>query len=374
MIKLPYGIRNNKLLHIDEVENGLACNCVCSCCGTQLSAKKGDKNAHHFAHYKSVECQYAVETAVHLAAKEILSKEKSFLIPEYLIDIEYVLNEDGISFENIYINKGNKFLSVLKETHLNITNVKLEKRINDFVPDIIIEFEEGQLYEENQLIIEIAVTHFIDKEKREKIRNTGISTIEIDLNDFKKSFNIDTLKDILLNQVNNKKWIFSKSVFEKYDGIKKLITENNSKENDKFIEHHRKIEEKYQRDKEEREKQKIEKEQKKIEELNSYKADRSLMIFVRNSSGQVFKCPKKPEIFKDLKTRSFYQHDIVRKIIDSGDWNGTIYGRPPNGSYIFFNQKEEIVYKPNVDRVNQTENGIPNKKWSNFHRPLSCIF
>lgn len=40
---LLYGIRNNKLVHISEVEKGIKCDCTCPACKGRLIAKKGIK-------------------------------------------------------------------------------------------------------------------------------------------------------------------------------------------------------------------------------------------------------------------------------------------------------------------------------------------
>ncbi len=62
---------SNKLKHIDAVENGMACGCVCPCCKERLMAKNGGtKRMHHFAHASGVDCEGAYETMLHLLAKE----------------------------------------------------------------------------------------------------------------------------------------------------------------------------------------------------------------------------------------------------------------------------------------------------------------
>lgn len=65
-----------RLVHIDGVPSGLACNCVCPGCGRQMVAKKGSVQAHHFAHYAQQDgrtCMSAGETALHKLAKRVLN-------------------------------------------------------------------------------------------------------------------------------------------------------------------------------------------------------------------------------------------------------------------------------------------------------------
>ena len=71
--QITYGLHSGDLVHITEVERGLACGCICPCCENQLIARKGPIVAHHFAH-AGENCEGGAETALHLAAKEILSQ------------------------------------------------------------------------------------------------------------------------------------------------------------------------------------------------------------------------------------------------------------------------------------------------------------
>ena len=52
MPKIDYAIdASGKLVHVDDVPNGLKCGCHCPCCNERLEAKNaGKRNIHHFAH------------------------------------------------------------------------------------------------------------------------------------------------------------------------------------------------------------------------------------------------------------------------------------------------------------------------------------
>ena len=90
VVKLPYGLRqegeSERLVHISEIipsESGLRCRCVCPSCGVRLQAKlpKTRKDfTPRFAHHRGDECEYAVETALHLKAKEIIEEDKQLYL------------------------------------------------------------------------------------------------------------------------------------------------------------------------------------------------------------------------------------------------------------------------------------------------------
>lgn len=146
---LTYALQNNKLVSINEVENGINCNCVCPDCKSPLIAKNNEKNikAFHFAH-TNIECEGAYESAIHLLAKKILLEKKEIFTPHY-----YGINKNGY-FDSIFI-KGQliKFEEVRTEVDIRIEDICIR-------PDIIGYIKEKEVY------IEFANTHFIDIEKK----------------------------------------------------------------------------------------------------------------------------------------------------------------------------------------------------------------
>ncbi len=104
-LKTPsFGLRNGKIVSVDEVDSGLACDCLCPACHQPLVAKKGAIKAHHFSHavnnsisrdhnansaelYSAPDCPYALETAIHLMSKQIIKDECRMTLPALHISV-----------------------------------------------------------------------------------------------------------------------------------------------------------------------------------------------------------------------------------------------------------------------------------------------
>lgn len=187
-IKLPFGLKDGVILHVSEVQKGIACKCKCANCGDILIARKGTKVTHHFAHEKGSECAKALETALHFAAKQILATQRKIKLPPVQIKFASYREPVIISQEQVF---------TLDEVHL-------ENRTETIVPDIL------AYHNKTPLMLEILVTHAVDDIKLEKIKQTGISTIEIDLSTACRNFSHEELIDLVVNQTTNKKWIFNR--------------------------------------------------------------------------------------------------------------------------------------------------------------------
>ncbi|WP_455938990.1 hypothetical protein, partial [Gemella morbillorum] len=116
---------------------------------------------------------------------------------------------------------------ICKKQILDFDSARVEKKINDFIPDII-------LYKNNvPLIVEIAVTHFIDDIKYQKIKESHISCLEIrlSLSDLEHhKFDKKYINNLLINSISNKCWIFN----EKFEQRKKEI-DNKNKEKHQYL-------------------------------------------------------------------------------------------------------------------------------------------
>lgn len=194
---LIYALKDGNLVHISTVESGLKCNCTCPSCGEELIARKGKKVIHHFAHKSKINCSYGYQTSLHLLAKEILLEEKQIFLPEVAINFY----EYGGSY---------KTAKIAEEMPLFLDDVQLEKKEGEIIPDVIAYRGDKKLY------IEIYVTHKIDDNKKQKIINEDVSTIEIDLSEVDRYITKEMLRDILLKQSEKKKWIYNSAINKWY--------------------------------------------------------------------------------------------------------------------------------------------------------------
>lgn len=176
---LTYAVgEKGHLVHVDDVPNGEVCGCTCPECGSKLIAKnKGQHNQHHFAHVGGSDCVRAVESALHLMAKEILSEGKKIMLPRYPLQV------GGVRlFQSIEVEGYDKELSLRP----------------DCVGDTA-----GQ-----KLWVEFKRSHEVDTDKAAKIKSAKIECVEIDIN----ACPLDPLKmkEFLEESSEDRKWIYFK--------------------------------------------------------------------------------------------------------------------------------------------------------------------
>jgi len=193
--KIPFGLKDGVMVGIAEVQSGLACGCICPSCYRKLQANKGMKVAHYFSHdpsKESVPCESAFETSIHLMAKQIISEEGLAKFPRLEAKATQK-DENGQSHEEAGV--------VTEEIIINFSQVELEKRLNEVRPDII-GYQDSIPY-----LIEIAVTHFSDDEKKKKIRANNWHAIEVDISKIDYTITKEELKVLIIDKVDNKKWL-----------------------------------------------------------------------------------------------------------------------------------------------------------------------
>lgn len=230
MIYFALKEESNQVVHISQMvekDRGKACECICLCCGRPLVAKLGrGKKAAHFAHLAeegrtTCSADAANESGLHKIAKEIVCESEYIWLPQVTI------SEQNDPDRNVEDYKQQEPLQFGKKIELHYQNAKAEVPFDGFKPDVCI------FRNQKNILIEIAVTHYVDAEKYSRIKMVQMPTVEINIADFIKDYKEkeiesindfkEKLKDALIDNVKNKTWIYHPSENE---GIKKLCERN----------------------------------------------------------------------------------------------------------------------------------------------------
>lgn len=188
-------------------------NCYCPECGEKLIPRMGEKNKWHFSHLSNKQCNGNFETSLHLYAKELIKKNNKILLPDLTVgeylrfdEVNMPLIQDIYRWENENNERIiNQFF--IKESIYPYKWIENEVRIDDFIPDCIVEIGN------KKLAIEIFVTHEVDKQKEEKVKKSKVDMIEICLSFIKEDMQKDDFdldQYILFNAIRG--WIFKTRV------------------------------------------------------------------------------------------------------------------------------------------------------------------
>ena len=143
---------------VKDVANGLRCSCLCYECRQPVLAKQGLKVRWHFAHHAPTNCRPTPESELHFFAKTLLAEKLWLWIPA--VQAKAAGRTEPISDRQQY----------------RFSGVKVEKADGNVRPDLLLVTDRGKV-----LHIEIYVRHRVDPFKLEKLRERGISSVEIDL-------------------------------------------------------------------------------------------------------------------------------------------------------------------------------------------------
>lgn len=175
-----------QLVAIQEVERGLACDCTCIECGEALIARKGEQNEHHFAHSSSKEsCEVRRESLLHLFAKQVIREAMGLQMPH--------LPGQPPEFGD-------------PSSWWDFEQVEEEVWMDGFRPDLFAHLRDGR-----KVLIEIAVTSFVDEVKLARIREADLWTLEIDLSDLHDAEIVipsNTVRQMILHRAECKYWVY----------------------------------------------------------------------------------------------------------------------------------------------------------------------
>ena len=183
-MKVPIGIDKTSgdivlINNITKEKRGLACNCICPHCKSDLVARFcGDNKINHFSHHESKASRSCKESSLHLYGKYVLSKLNTFnLAAEFF---------GGEQFEDMLGNQHKvKPLVIFGNKNIVFTDATIEKKIDGIKGDVFVK----AVYENKTIEInfEIKVRNKVDDNKTQKIRKLNLNTIEIDLSHLLKN-------------------------------------------------------------------------------------------------------------------------------------------------------------------------------------------
>ncbi|WP_139406159.1 hypothetical protein [Aeromonas veronii] len=159
---------NGHIVDVKDVVSGKGCNCTCIGCQGVVWAMKGPIKAHYFAHEpNSIEqnsCTWKPETEIHILAKEVLATDRQLLLP----------------------------IGTINPIHQNISFDEMACEVYEgrVIPDVI-GFIDGE-----KVLIEVAVTHFCDREKIKELKKVNATCIELDLSGFRVKGEIISKEEI----------------------------------------------------------------------------------------------------------------------------------------------------------------------------------
>ncbi|MBP7703775.1 MAG: hypothetical protein KA105_00660 [Caulobacter sp.] len=180
---------DGRIVHVRDVPSGLACGCHCPACGGRLIARRGQRVTAHFAHEGDAICVRAVETMLHLLAKEVLQERRQLQLPPIEAEAHGLRVQTHAAQE------------------VTFDTAVLEQPLGGVTPDIIV--RRG----ERELLVEIYVTHGCDAEKIAKIRTLEISAIEIDLRELPRNASRADIEAAVVSTAP-RRWLFNPWVDE----------------------------------------------------------------------------------------------------------------------------------------------------------------
>ena len=188
-----YALKGTALVHISSVSRGLGCGCVCPECRMKVVARKGQVRRQHFAHHRPTACNGGLETVLHRLAKELFVTLVSISLPEYHLRLARKIKNGNV----IEVQK-----LVVPRDVVKIDAVNVESRLEPIIPDVVL--NPGP----EELLVEIAVTHVVGRNKLRALRRIGLPTIEIRLNTEDAWLTRAELQAKLSDDTKCKYWIF----------------------------------------------------------------------------------------------------------------------------------------------------------------------
>ncbi|MBE2263421.1 MAG: hypothetical protein IAE92_11815 [Burkholderiaceae bacterium] len=179
----------NHLVHVSEVDRGLACQCRCVVCEEPLIARQGNVRGHHFAHASNREpCDSSHESLLHRYAKQLIVQAKGLMAPMTPAVALFLGISDADSPDQLHA----------------LASVQEEVMIGNIKPDLLVVTSGGV-----QVAIEIAYSSFCDLIKVAAFESLNLPALEIDLSHFTPdNFDPVAVRDSVVTSLTRKNWVW----------------------------------------------------------------------------------------------------------------------------------------------------------------------
>ncbi len=165
--------QNEELINIDSVKPGG--KYICPGCKTEMIARCGQKNQHHFAHKPISELNNIERHSV----SDCISSNETYLHNAFKIGLYQILKTKIENKEDFIINWNPSNIGIQQCNLLKTANkIELEKYVDELKPDLVLYNKNGRAY----VAIEIVVNHKPNREKLSYYSENNIILYEIDLN------------------------------------------------------------------------------------------------------------------------------------------------------------------------------------------------
>lgn len=220
-LKVPFGLLEGALVEPGVVANGKACGCLCPGCARPLIAYNQGKvhTTHYFGHLPGEECGRGIESAIHMAGKDALVREKHMTRPALVVGDRGILPRDASPLACVTVESSSlaAYAAVAAETSLCIdlpaapeapqpdlfmTPNEPTSSTQTLRPDL--RAVDGELVD----WVEIRVTHAVDSAKQSAMQRAGMRVIEVDLIDFLgKAVDLTEITRAVVEDVARKSWV-----------------------------------------------------------------------------------------------------------------------------------------------------------------------
>ena len=176
-----------KMVHVDSVPNGIACNCHCPRCKEPLLARHGKVLTHGFAHHsedRAANLDICYQVILYKLAEHIIQTAKHIHAPSYY--------------------------GIYPEKDIWFTDVKVDGQYEraDKQPDVVAIADDGTQY-----LVEFTFAHKVQHKQPLDYRN--MNCLEVNL----KGQTLESLENFLLYSNEGRKWVNNEKYFISIDTL-----------------------------------------------------------------------------------------------------------------------------------------------------------